>query len=153
MSEISKTAVDDGVANVIQYIAVELLKSSSLDPAGNVRRGSSAALQELVGRHPNSVLYPVDLVQNVSYMAVGLPSKAMNAGVKAALLCPIYWHSMFDGLIGWRGIQSPESAVRELAAEMIGQLGLLKNVPPGFDLYYMIRKLLKTLLEFRTSHG
>jgi hypothetical protein len=145
VSEISKTAVDDGIANVIQYIAVELLKSSCLDPAGNVRRGSSAALQELVGRHPNSVLDPIDLVQNVSYMAVGLPSKAMNAGVQAALLQPVYWHSMFEGLIGWRGIQSPDCAVRELAAQMIGQLGLLKNIPSGFDLYYMLRKLLKTL--------
>jgi hypothetical protein len=112
VSELKKTAVDDGIENVTQYIAVELLKSSCLDPAGNVRRGSSAALQELVGRHPNNVLHPIDLVQNVSYTAVGLPSKAMTAGVQAALLHPIYWHSMFDGLIGWRGIQSPESSVR-----------------------------------------
>jgi hypothetical protein len=145
MSEISAAAEIDGAATVIQYIALELLKSSCLDPAGNVRRGSSAGLQELVGRHPKSVIRPIDLVQNVSYMAVGLPSKAMNAGVEAALLHPIYWHSIFDGVVGWRGLESPESAVRELAAEAIGQLGLAKNIPSGVDLFHMIRILTKRL--------
>lgn len=53
-------------------MAVQLLLSACLDPAGNIRRGSSAALQELIGRHPNQVTEGIAIVQIVDYQAVGL---------------------------------------------------------------------------------
>ncbi|KMU78807.1 hypothetical protein CISG_01847 [Coccidioides immitis RMSCC 3703] len=45
-----RTSQDD---NVLQVLAIELVCAACLDPSGNIRRGASAALQELIGRHPD----------------------------------------------------------------------------------------------------
>ena len=57
---------EDG--GVLQKLATVLVVSASLDPAGNIRRGSSAALQELIGRHPNTIIEGISLVQTVGVL-------------------------------------------------------------------------------------
>ena len=42
--------------SVLQILATCLVLSACLDPSGNIRRGSSAALQELIGRHPDTII-------------------------------------------------------------------------------------------------
>lgn len=64
------TNEDLSTSSVLQRLATELVVSASLDPAGNIRRGSSAALQELIGRHPDTIEEGISVVQVVDYHAV-----------------------------------------------------------------------------------
>ncbi|KAI5286365.1 hypothetical protein KEM55_000330, partial [Ascosphaera atra] len=50
-------------ASTIQALAIHLVCAGCLDPSGNIRRGSSAALQEMIGRHPDTILEGISLVQ------------------------------------------------------------------------------------------
>ncbi|KAK5121521.1 hypothetical protein LTR85_005354 [Meristemomyces frigidus] len=111
--------------SVIQVLAIQLILSACLDPAGNIRRGSSAALQELIGRHPNQVHEGIALVQIVEYQAVGLRRRAMVDVVgHAAGLHDMYWQALLDGLLGWRGLGSADVASREASADSIAKLSL-----------------------------
>ena len=104
-------------STVIQVMAVQLLLSACLDPAGNIRRGSSAALQELIGRHPNQVTEGIAIVQIVDYQAVGLRKRGLvDVAGKAASLDRMYWEALVDGLVGWRGLSSVDVISREAAA-------------------------------------
>ena len=108
---------------VIQAMAVQLLLSACLDPAGNIRRGSSAALQELIGRHPNKVIEGIAVVQIVDYQAVGLRKRGLiDVAGKAASLDHTYWEALVDGLIAWRGLRSVDVASREAAAYSLANL-------------------------------
>ncbi|KAK3716189.1 hypothetical protein LTR37_006634 [Vermiconidia calcicola] len=110
--------------SVIQGLAIQLILSSCLDPVGNVRRGSSAALQELVGRHPNKAHEGISLVQTVDYQAVGLRRRAMvDVLYRAAEMEKSYWNASVDGLLGWRGLGSADVASREAAAAALARLG------------------------------
>ncbi len=113
--------------SVIQALATNLVLSSCLDPVGNIRRGSSAALQELVGRHPNKVVEGIALVQIVDYQAVGLRKRAMvDVAARAAGLDDShmeYWNALIEGLLGWRGIGSPDVLSREAAGAALAELG------------------------------
>lgn len=125
--EASQIRAEDGVPraglSVIQLVAVHLLLSACLDPAGNIRRGSSAALQELIGRHPDQVLHGIPLVQVVDYHAVGLRQRAIvDVANNASSLDPLYRTSLLMALLGWRGIGSPDVIFREVAAVSIGRL-------------------------------
>ncbi|PSN62088.1 hypothetical protein BS50DRAFT_561146 [Corynespora cassiicola Philippines] len=112
-----------GSMSVPQVLAMELLVVACLDPAGNIRRGSSAALQELIGRHPNTVEEGIPLVQVVDFHAVGLRERAMcGVSVKAAELRQIYWQALFENLLGWRGTGSLDSSSRIFAANAVGLL-------------------------------
>jgi tubulin-specific chaperone D len=125
---VNTTEVGDAVLShsVIQYVAVQLILSASLDPAGNVRRGSSAALQELVGRHPNQVFEGISLVQIVDYQAVGLRNRALVlVGCKTAELYHMYWKALIDGVLGWRGVGSQDVASREASATSLAKLSKL----------------------------
>lgn len=109
--------------SVPQTLAIELVVVACLDPAGNIRRGSSAALQELIGRHPNTIKEGIPLVQAVDFHAVGLRQRAMcNVAVKAGDLQPLYWRAIFENLLGWRGTGSLDSDSRLFAAKSIGSL-------------------------------
>jgi hypothetical protein len=109
--------------SVPQALAVELLTAACLDPAGNIRRGSSAALQELIGRHPNTIENGISLVQVVDFHAVGLRQRAMcDVAIKAGGLDPLYWESLFDNLLGWRGTGSLDTDSRLFSAKAIGLL-------------------------------
>jgi hypothetical protein len=109
--------------SVPQVLAIELVVVACLDPAGNIRRGSSAALQELIGRHPNMIEEGIPLVQIVDFHAVGLRQRAMcDVSIKAGELHPIYWDALFENLLGWRGTGSLDSDPRLFAAKAVGLL-------------------------------
>ncbi|KAL1628757.1 hypothetical protein SLS54_001445 [Diplodia seriata] len=117
----------DQALSIPQILAIELLVAACLDPAGNIRRGSSAALQELIGRHPNTVLEGIPLVQIVDFHAVGLRDRAISqVGFNAAQLGQIYWDSLSAGLLGWRGIGSPDTLSRVSTANAIGRLSTIQ---------------------------
>ena len=114
--------------SVIQSLATELIISACLDPAGNIRRGSSAALQELIGRHPNQVRHGIELVQIVDYQTVGLRRRAMVDVVsRAAQLHRQYWSALRNGLLAWRGLGSADVPSREAAAASLAQLATLDS--------------------------
>ncbi|KAF2631119.1 beta-tubulin cofactor d [Macroventuria anomochaeta] len=116
--------------SVPQTLAIELVVVACLDPAGNIRRGSSAALQELIGRHPNTIQEGIPLVQAVDFHAVGLRQRAMcDVAVKAGDLQSLYWQAIFENLLGWRGTGSLDSDSRLFAAKSIGLLS--KNQTSG----------------------
>lgn len=109
--------------DVLQKLAVELVCSACVDPSGNIRRGASAALQELIGRHPNTITEGIPLVQVVDYHSVARRSRAMIDVAKAtASLDFIYWSPLLEALIQWRGIGSPDAESRRQAAKSIGIL-------------------------------
>ncbi|KAK5731496.1 hypothetical protein LTR17_011384 [Elasticomyces elasticus] len=115
-----------GETSAIQTVAIQLILSACLDPAGNIRRGSSAALQELIGRHPNQVFEGISLVQIVEYQAVGLRQRAMvDVTSKAAELHRMYWVALVDGVLGWRGVGSPDVTSRDAAAAALVKLSAL----------------------------
>jgi hypothetical protein len=115
--------------SVPQALAVELLTAACLDPAGNIRRGASAALQELIGRHPNTIETGIPLVQVVDFHAVGLRQRAMcDVAIKAGSLHPLYWEALFDNLLGWRGTGSLDTDSRLFSAKAIG---LLSKIQPA----------------------
>jgi hypothetical protein len=96
----------DSSSSIIQVLATELVVSASLDPAGNIRRGASAALQELIGRHPDIVAEGIAVVQVVDYHAVALRSRAiLEVAPKAALLSRHYQDALLDALFAWRACQ------------------------------------------------
>lgn len=116
-----------GIA-IFEVLATELLVVACLDPAGNIRRGSSAALQELIGRHPNTVPEGIPLVQVVDFHAVGLRERAMcKVLIEASKLYQSYWDALFDNLLGWRGIGSLDSPSRLFAARAVGSLSRDQN--------------------------
>lgn len=109
--------------NILQMLAVELVCAACVDPSGNIRRGSSAALQELIGRHPNTIAEGISLVQVVDYHAVARRSRAMNDVAKATVaLDDVYWSPLVESLMQWRGIGSPDAESRRHAARAIGAL-------------------------------
>ncbi|KAJ6144506.1 hypothetical protein N7470_008401 [Penicillium chermesinum] len=113
------------LVGVLQKLAVELVCSACVDPSGNIRRGASAALQELIGRHPNIITEGIALVQAVDYHAVSRRSRAMNDVAKAtASLDLTYWSPLLEALMSWRGIGSPDAESRRQAARSIGTLSL-----------------------------
>lgn len=127
--EAAKTAQKS--LSVIQWLASQLLLSACLDPAGNIRRGSSAALQELIGRHPDKVYAGIALVQTVDYQAVGLRGRAMeDVANQAAKLHDSYWIALVPALFEWRGLVSPDVHSRKAAA---GSLANLSRMKPDRD--------------------
>jgi hypothetical protein len=123
------------VDSVIQLFAIQLLLSACLDPAGNIRRGSSAALQELIGRHPNMVREGISLIQVVDYQAVGLRHRAMvDVAGQAASLDPLYWSCLVEALQGWRGLRSADVPSRESAAASIAMLWVSQPITDNQNL-------------------
>lgn len=114
--------------SALQMLAVELVCAACVDPSGNIRRGASAALQELIGRHPNTILEGIPLVQIVDYHAVARRSRAMIEVAKgAALLDSSYWSPLVNSLLLWRGVGSPDADSRRTAATALGVLSLQKS--------------------------
>ncbi|KYK59396.1 hypothetical protein DCS_00526 [Drechmeria coniospora] len=120
--------------SILQLLAVELVTTASLDPAGNIRRGASAALQELIGRHPNTVEHGIAVVQTVDYHAVARRSRAIEeVAKKATKLSPQYGEAIVDGILGWRGIGDPDASCRRVAGAALGasEAELSKLAPGG----------------------
>ncbi|KAL2821606.1 tubulin folding cofactor D C terminal-domain-containing protein [Aspergillus granulosus] len=117
------TSTNRPEVSILQMLAVELVCAACVDPSGNIRRGSSAALQELIGRHPNTIVEGIPLVQVVDYHAVARRSGAMIEVAKAtATLSAQYWEPLVEALMEWRGIGSPDRESRRHAAVALGVL-------------------------------
>ncbi|VUC25344.1 unnamed protein product [Clonostachys rosea] len=110
-------------SSILQVLGTELTMTASLDSAGNIRRGASAALQELIGRHPDTVEKGIWVVQAVDYHAVARRSRAMEeVALKAAKLSPQYGEAIIDGILTWRGIGDTDAASRRDAGSAFGAL-------------------------------
>ncbi|KAJ5677982.1 uncharacterized protein N7477_003615 [Penicillium maclennaniae] len=128
---------------VLQKLAVELVCSACTDPSGNIRRGASAALQELIGRHPNTITEGIPLVQIVDYHAVARRSRAMIDVAKATVsLDSMYWSPLLEALMNWRGIGSPDAESRRQAAQSIGTLSAQESLE---TMAVVLRRLLLRL--------
>ncbi|KAK1699915.1 beta-tubulin cofactor d [Colletotrichum godetiae] len=111
--------------SILQVLATELTVTASLDPAGNIRRGASAALQELIGRHPDTVEKGIWVVQAVDYHTVALRSRAVHdVALSATKLSSQYGVALLDGLLGWRGIGDADVVSRRVAGASFGTLTL-----------------------------
>ncbi|KAK1640963.1 beta-tubulin cofactor d [Colletotrichum phormii] len=111
--------------SILQVLATELTVTASLDPAGNIRRGASAALQELIGRHPDTVEKGIWVVQAVDYHTVALRSRAVHdVALSATKLSSQYGAALLDGLLGWRGIGDADVVSRRVAGASFGTLTL-----------------------------
>ena len=114
--------------SVIQVLAAELVAAATLDPSGNIRRGSSAALQELIGRHPDTVPEGIGVVQVVDYRAVALRQRAFESvAVDTSKLDPFYWDTLLEQSLGWRGVSAADAPSRRYAARTIGLLSSLQK--------------------------
>jgi len=134
-----------GTSSVLQVLATELVISASLDPAGNIRRGSSAALQELIGRHPNTIDEGIQVVQVVDYHAVALRSRAMTeVAFQAAILSDYYMAGILEALLGWRGVGDADAGARRITALTYGKLTRDKG---GNNRYSQVFPQLKTRLQ------
>lgn len=110
-------------SSIIQVLGTELVVTASLDPAGNIRRGASAALQELIGRHPDTVEQGIWVVQTVDYHAVARRSRAIEeVAVNATRLSNQYGEAIIDTLLGWRGIGDLDAASRRVSGTAFGVL-------------------------------
>lgn len=143
--------------SIFQDLAKQLVVAATLDPAGNIRRGASAALQELIGRHPNTIMHGMRLVEVVDYNAVALRSWAMiEVAVSASKIDKMYWDTILNGLLGWRGIASADAQSRRHAAKAIGLL-TLSSKPMMADMVTMesVRKCLRktALSDIGKRHG
>lgn len=109
--------------SILQVVANQLVVSACLDPSGNIRRGSSAALQELVGRHPDTIIQGIAIVQVVDYHAVARRSRAMlDVAGGTAKLAHIYRWVLLNALLGWRGVRAVDCSSRRTAAIAISNL-------------------------------
>ncbi|KIX08563.1 uncharacterized protein Z518_03219 [Rhinocladiella mackenziei CBS 650.93] len=134
-------------ASVLQLLAVKLTISACLDPSGNIRRGSSAALQELIGRHPDTILHGIAIVQIVDYHAVARLSRAMTeVSPQAASLSPVYRRTLLQALIEWRGARATDVNQRRWAATTIRTL---TKFLPDSDTIAFVRIILNQLLDLK----
>ncbi|TVY83990.1 Tubulin-specific chaperone D [Lachnellula suecica] len=110
--------------SVLQQLATQLVVSGCLDPAGNIRRGASAALQELIGRHPDTIEEGIRIVQVVDYHSVALRTRAIQeTAPEAARLSRQYYEGLKLALLGWRGVHDNDVSVRRAVA--VGLRGLI----------------------------
>lgn len=135
--EVVRDVRSEAKTSVLQILATELVITASLDPAGNIRRGSSAAMQELIGRHPDTVAEGIALVQAVDYHAVALRSRAIHdVAVSATKLHVQYGEAILNALLGWRGVGDADAAARRVAGLAYGTvtaaMGNL-SLTTGFD--------------------
>ena len=139
------------ITSVIQVLAIELVVSASLDPAGNIRRGASAALQELIGRHPDTVAEGIAVVQVVDYHAVALRSRAMlEVAPKAALLSKYYQYALLSAFLSWRGVGDGDATSRRNAAAGIGLLAKGLEVKGTYAIWRRLISLM-TSIELHLS--
>lgn len=114
----------DGHGNAQQLLATELAVAGCLDPLGNIRRAASAAMQELIGRHPNTIIEGIRVVQVVDYNAVALRRRSViTVAGEVARLAEGYWTAITEGVVeGWRGVGSSDLDGRKLSAQGLGQV-------------------------------
>ncbi|TID25957.1 beta-tubulin cofactor d [Venturia nashicola] len=156
LSDISAVQGSKYNVTITQMLAVELIQCACLDPAGNIRRGSSAVLQELVGRHPDTIIEGISLIQIVDFHAVGLRQRAIaDVTFEAAKLSPMYWDALFQGLLDWRGTGAVDEASRVATAHAIGKLSATQSSESVHKMLTTIRNQLKGLAtrQVEERHG
>ncbi|KAK4125491.1 hypothetical protein N657DRAFT_631786 [Parathielavia appendiculata] len=117
------TADSSSGVSILQIIATSLVAAACLDPSGNIRRGSSAALQELIGRHPDRVEKGIWVVQTVDYHAVARRSRALHdVALGATKLSGQYGEAILEALLGWRGVGDVDAASRRAAGASYGMI-------------------------------
>lgn len=146
-------SVQDGevtmkAGSVISIIATQLVQAACFDLVGNIRRGASAALQELIGRHSDMVDSGIDLVQIVTYDAVASDRKAMmQVALKVSRISlEPYWRTIVEGLLGWRGTQSHEENVRLRAAQGLGYVSV-NSAAQTEEIFFLLMRLLALIPE------
>ncbi|KAL4785547.1 tubulin folding cofactor D C terminal-domain-containing protein [Aspergillus varians] len=145
-----------GGVGVLQMLAIELVCAACVDPSGNIRRGASAALQELIGRHPNTIVEGIPIVQVLDYHAVARRSRAMIDVSKATVaLSPQYWSPLVEALMQWRGIGSADAESRRHAARALGVLSIQEA---SKSLHIVLQRLRDKLYsiprsDIETRHG
>ncbi|KAB8258947.1 tubulin folding cofactor D C terminal-domain-containing protein [Aspergillus pseudonomiae] len=150
------TSTSQKESSILQMLATELICAACVDPSGNIRRGASAALQELIGRHPNTIVEGISLVQVVDYHAVARRSRAMIDVAKAtADLSHQYWSPLVESLMHWRGIGSPDAESRRQAANAIGVLSAQESYKTMKIVLQRLFKKLSSLPrgDVETRHG
>ena len=156
VSSMKRKSPDDVSVPVLQAVADELVAASISDPSGNIRRGASAALQELIGRHPDTIIHGIDLVQVVDYHAVALRSKALReVAINTAEVDEHYWHVTMKALLSWRAIRASDPESRRHTSQALGELSTIQG---GLGFILLISRILNDLkrLESRqveSRHG
>ncbi len=152
VSNFAEAALDEyeDCKNVLQLIAIKLTISACFDPSGNIRRGSSAALQELIGRHPDTIIHGIPVVQIVDYHAVARLSRAMiEVAPQAATLDRVYQRPILKALIGWRGARATDLNQRRWAANAVG---ILTRSSSAEDVLSLLNVILRQLSEMRAAN-
>ncbi|GAT21348.1 small nuclear ribonucleoprotein U)1a,U)2b [Aspergillus luchuensis] len=142
--------------STLQMLAIELVCAACVDPSGNIRRGASAALQELIGRHPNTIAEGIPLVQVVDYHAVARRSRAMiDVANATAALSLHYWSPLVESLMHWRGIGSPDVESRRHAAKAIGVLSTQQSYKTMQQVFQRLLNRLSSIShsDVETRHG
>jgi hypothetical protein len=136
--------------SVLQLIAVKLVISGCLDPSGNIRRGASAALQELIGRHPDTIAHGIPVVQILDYHAVARLSRAMaEVAPQAASLDVVYHRPLLQALTEWRGARAADVDQRRWAADALGVLTKALTVS---TMSAFAEVILRQLLDLKTAN-
>ena len=139
-AEAAITASTNDALSTLQILANQLILAATLDPAGNIRRGSSAALQEMIGRHPDEIEHGIDLVQVVDYHGIALRSRATaQIAVSISRFGLNYWHCILGGLLDWRGVRSGDASCRRDAAGAIGLLAYSRGLEMVASTLSMLR--------------
>ncbi|KAI3012196.1 hypothetical protein CBS147346_573 [Aspergillus niger] len=153
---ISTAAAQGEGESTLQMLAIELVCAACVDPSGNIRRGASAALQELIGRHPNTIAEGISLVQVVDYHAVARRSRAMiDVANATAALSLHYWSPLVESLMHWRGIGSPDAESRRHAAKAIGVLSTQQSYKTMEQVFQRLLNRLSSIphSDVETRHG
>lgn len=152
MSHFAEATLDEyaDCQSVLQLIAIKLTICACLDPSGNIRRGSSAALQELIGRHPDTVIHGIAIVQVVDYHAVARLSRGMiEVTPQAAALDQAYLRPLLQGLIDWRGARATDVNQRRWAATAVHILA--KSLSES-ELLSLVHGILQQLLDLKQAN-
>lgn len=136
----------DKSQSVLQLLACKLATSACSDPSGNIRRGSSAALQELIGRHPDTVLNGIAIVQTIDYHAVARLSRAMiEVSGQAATLDQVYHQALFQAFTEWRGARAVDANQRRWAATSMRNLTKGMSAPDQLQFVDAVQRQLLDL--------
>ena len=144
------------VYSTLQTMANGLIVAATLDSAGNIRRGASAALQEMIGRHPGEIKHGIELVQIIDYHAIALRSRAMlDVACKTSKIDNTYWEAVLNGLLDWRGVGSVDAPSRRQAAEAIGYLATIDSPSSAINTINILRSKLRRVSSYKIEerHG
>ncbi|KAL9102693.1 MAG: hypothetical protein Q9163_002184 [Psora crenata] len=127
----------DTFDSLLRFTGDRLIETACLDPSGNVRRG-------------------IALVQCIDYHAVASRTSAMlSVSIQAADKDEIYEDALFEGLLGWRGLENPDAGTRRLSAETIGRLlSGSRSLQPKHAMKVLKRRLRQARLsDVERRHG